>query len=1005
MSEKEDRSLLIILAKEFATVQHPDKSPRGDGRSSTRAASTESEQQKSLPVRERLRQWEIENPNPADATLSDFAFAGELSNIVTRPQNISMTQFTVASPLFDGDELSDLRADDSTLQAGDLVELSSEGTRRPSIAICLGRFNGYEHYYANSGKWFSTVGVQPLFVVHRFVEPVELEALISEISLHKISPEEVNALQDLGHGPSRSTGAPLLKKMLDFTQEAESVYQANAGTLDASSSFIGDPLNHRYLTLFEIADLLLPLSMKKVGKFSEAALYAVHRSLLQDEVFFRPLGRTGHRRSYLFEVSPLSEVRVVQNVEKMVREYLDAVGGTRKKELEGHAADLSKFLNSARSAIDKSRRARKVTPHGMIGPSNSRASRAKWSNSDREILNFLEIWASYQKFPAHSRLQCLGSAIIRCIDRYDEMKFTPATGWTCLQELGWITPWDIQARYALRFPNVEVNREGGFSRPFFGMLDRHLKPDSLSKIRKRWDNMTAYCIDSESTVDIDDAVSVERTSDPTQYWIHVHVADPASSISADTPVAKYAELVPETIYLQGHFSRMLPGDISIDKFSLAPNRPTLTFSALVDDRGNILDYKITPGILQDVVYMTGEDVNTALGEMREDPLASDEEMTIGQVKAFKAPERAMTRPQDLTPGQKDDLSVLSMLGKSLHAERLKKGATPYFPARPQPQVDLGEVTQTSTPEGVINATGDPSIRIQYSKRVGTDLVENTMRLAGEVAGRWCSERGIPIPYRTQPHGAPNAALIQQYTQEMFQPLLAAGVQPDDSQWRHLRSLIGSDELSTTPGPHYTMGVDVYAKATSPLRRFSDLIVHWQIEAALLEEQKRGTSLVGNKKDSFLPFTRQRLDRMLPMLRVRERQARLLANGPGADQWILQALVRAWKFGEAPLPPTFKFTVSRISGRSVAIGQLNWFDRSAFLRAEHMNGLMRMVNVRIGDVLEVKLVDVNVHGNMITVEAVSVIESKHAKEAAAALNESGIPASAEAVVDLVAPATS
>lgn len=55
--------------------------------------------------------------------LTDFAQAGELSNTFTRPQNVTMAQFDVTSPLFEGDELSDLRSDNINLQPGDLVEM------------------------------------------------------------------------------------------------------------------------------------------------------------------------------------------------------------------------------------------------------------------------------------------------------------------------------------------------------------------------------------------------------------------------------------------------------------------------------------------------------------------------------------------------------------------------------------------------------------------------------------------------------------------------------------------------------------------------------------------------------------------------------------------------------------------------------------------------------------------------------------------------------------------
>lgn len=849
------------------------------------------------------------------------------------------------------------------------------------LAVCLGRFNGFEHYYTSSGKWFTGLGIQPLFVVNSFAQPVELESIISEIPLGDIPAEAINALQDLGHDPSRTAGAQLLKKMIDFSQEAEAIYQANAGTLDASSAFIGDPLKHRYLTLYEIADLLLPFSVKKQGKLAPAALYAVHRALVQDDVFFRALKQTGHRRSYLFEISPTSEVRIVQQIEAMVRDHLAMPRAKREKI---GPSKLTTFAEKARQAIDASRKNRLPSTHGLIGPSTSASPQPpQWSDIDKDILCFVELWSSYQKFPSYSRAQTMGSTILRVLERYDDTtKLDPSAGWTFLQEVGWITPWDIQSRYSTRFPDVEIRRAGGFARSLDGDLDKQLKPDVFSADRKILNKGTIYAIDAESTVDIDDAVSVEKTSKPEENWIHVHIADPASSIGADTAIAKYAELVPETVYLQGHYSRMLPNNISVDRFSLAAGRPCLTFSALIDSDGAMLEHKITPGTLGDVVYMTGEDVNEVLGEIREDPLATDQEFSIGPNAAAQPPNRKFTRPRDVTATQKEELLLLSRLGKTLRDVRLRRGATPFFQSRPQPTVYLGEVEQEENENGFISVKGDPSIRISFSKRTGTDIVEHTMRLAGEVAARWCHDRGIPIPYRTQPHATQNAAFIQKFNRDVLIPIIESGRRPDDNHWRHLRALLGGDELSTTPGPHFMMGVDMYTKATSPLRRFSDLLVHWQIQATLLEEKRVGKSLVGNKDESFLPFTRDQLDRMLPMLRLRERQAKMLGNGSGADQWILQALVRAWKFGEAELPETFRFTVGHVAGKRCIMGKLDWFDRAAYLRSDALNDIIKMSEIKLNDVIEVKLKDVNVHSNSIIVEAVRLVERGDVQSSAA-----------------------
>ena len=873
------------------------------------------------------------------------------------------------------------------------------------LAICLGRFNGYEHFYTSSGKWFTGLGIRTLYVVRNFAKYEELEPIVASLPSAEVSIEDINALQDLGHGPTRTAGAKLLKKMLEFVHDSEAIYQANAGTLDASSAFIGDPVKHKYLTLHEIADFLLPKRLKKDGKFDAPALYAVHRSLMQDDIFFRPLKETGHRGSYLFEISPLSEVRIVQKVESLVRDYFAsrAADGSPNPNKGDKLSLMHGFIRKARNAIDRSRKHRQWTGSGIIGPSRTELSQdgEEWTPAEREILQFIELWAAYQKFPTYSRYQCVGPALLKAIDRYPEAeKLAHTTGWTFLQEVRWIPPWEIPARYRVRFPDVNIKRGAGYIRPSFDMLDRHIKDDVFSNDRKVWEGVTAYCIDAETTVDIDDAVSLEKTSVPGQYWIHVHVADPASCIAAETPVAKYAELIPETVYLSGHFERMLPLDISQERFSLARHRPCLTFSALVNEEGEVLKHEIAPGQLEDVVYVTGEDVASAIGETRPDPELVGDELLIGTMPESKPAPRQVTRPDDLTEGQKAELSKLFELSKAIQAVRLSRGATPFFQPRVDARADFDQVSQETDGDDIILTAGDPSIHVGYSKRTGTEIVEHSMRLAGEVAAKWCHERNVPIPYRTQPHADQNAELIDQYTREVFYPILKAGARPEEGQWRHLRALLGGDEISSTPGRHFTLGADMYTKATSPLRRFGDLIVHWQIEAAILEERRTGQSLVDRKlKDEemdFLPFNREHLDRMLPMLRLRERQARSLMRREGTDQWILQAMVRAWQFGEAPIPETFRFTVMHIAGRSNLLGRLDFLERPAYLRPSNLNGVTRMVDVRIGDVFRVRLHSIDIPAGQILVEAVEVLERAPDKTAkvTAAIEGKEVPDAAQ-----------
>jgi exoribonuclease-2 len=97
------------------------------------------------------------------------------------------------------------------------------------------------------------------------------------------------------------------------------------------------------------------------------------------------------------------------------------------------------------------------------------------------------------------------------------------------------------------------------------------------------------------------------------------------------------------------------------------------------------------------------------------------------------------------------------------------------------------------------------------------LVMDAMLMAGEAVAAFCRDQGIPIPYVTQP--TPD---------KVEQPTDLAGMY---AYRRHFKP----SRLVGEPGPHFGLGLPIYTRATSPLRRYSDLLVHQQLRAWLRGE--------------------------------------------------------------------------------------------------------------------------------------------------------------------------
>lgn len=830
-------------------------------------------------------------------------------------------------------------------------------------------------------------------------------------------------------------------------------------------------------------------------EFTAPAMYAVYRAVVTDELAFRPLtaqagnpaeadsntaataaGRRlhSHSRSCLFAVAQPEDMDTVRDVEQIVRDFYkdpERLFSSDHPDLIKRST-LGAFVARARKAIDHSRQTRAWLPYGMLGSEAASAAALhpgqpppihNWTASDARILQFMHLWASCQRFSPSSRLHGIGSAVLRAMERYDDAEFlTMSTGWTFLQEVGWVAPWDIPARYHLGLPDVPPLRTGGFERtldlspppplPSTLSSSAHLSPmskDIFAGKRRDWSGFTTYCIDAPDAEDIDDGIALERIPDCLdEFWIHVHVADPASRIRPSSHLAEQAARLPLTVYLPGYQALMFPNPAVRKAFSLAPNRPCLTFSARVNRQGAVLASAITPGCLGGVVFIAPDQVSAVVADAEKqamaacnlaavaEPIALDLPWTTASFAvgtpprqeresekdqmdtATAADARRMTSADKLKPGQEADLKTLAALTTALRAVRLANGAMPLYWPRPSVAVSLDSTTTSVVDTAVVlgpappnslgspllQCAGDPYIRIWYegassssssssSFAAGSRLVESAMRLAGEVAADWCHQRGIPVPFRGQPDAVHHLDRLHVLTRERIYPALVAGQRPSEADLRELRRLLGADDVTAVAVPHVTMGVPRYTKATSPLRRYADLLVHWQIEGALLAEMMESDARPDGETappPKGPPFSRSQMERdILPLLRVRERALRALDSRAGPDQWMLQALVRAWTgeppaadTGNASSPPDLdrlRLTVTRVDARrGLVYGRLDWFERSALMEVAGLNPAgpvmpdvphLLLDDVHPGQVYPVALAHVDVHANRVLVRRV------------------------------------
>ncbi len=97
------------------------------------------------------------------------------------------------------------------------------------------------------------------------------------------------------------------------------------------------------------------------------------------------------------------------------------------------------------------------------------------------------------------------------------------------------------------------------------------------------------------------------------------------------------------------------------------------------------------------------------------------------------------------------------------------------------------------------------------------LVREAMLMAGEAVARFALEHDIPCPFTTQ------------------EPAEAREHPKDLAGMFALRRTLKRSQMKSTPAPHAGLGLEIYTQATSPLRRYLDLVVHQQLRAYLRGE--------------------------------------------------------------------------------------------------------------------------------------------------------------------------
>jgi len=316
-------------------------------------------------------------------------------------------------------------------------------------------------------------------------------------------------------------------------------------------------------------------------------------------------------------------------------------------------------------------------------------------------------------------------------------------------------------------------------------------------------DMAIFTIDGAESKDLDDAVSVEKTS---KGWLlGVHIADVSHYVKGNSAIDKEAMKRGTSIYYADKVIPMLPKELSNGICSLNPDEDRLTLSAFMelDSEGGIMSYRFCKSVIRSRVKGVYSEINSILSG------------------------NAAQEILDKYAHVKNEIALMDELADVLIAKRQRRNA---------PDLD------TTESKLIIDENGVCCDVVPRERGKSERIIEEFMLTANEAAARLARDKKVPFVYRI--HEAPPKAKVEALQELLpkfglecphfteFKPyhaskILESARGTDKYEAVNLMVLRSMAKAKYSPEPlgHFGLVLEDYAHFTSPIRRYPDLAIH------------------------------------------------------------------------------------------------------------------------------------------------------------------------------------
>lgn len=351
-------------------------------------------------------------------------------------------------------------------------------------------------------------------------------------------------------------------------------------------------------------------------------------------------------------------------------------------------------------------------------------------------------------------------------------------------------------------------------------IDDHVNCDGLIE-RIDFTNDLVITIDGDDSKDYDDAVNVKKTHNG-NFILSVHIADVSHYVLENTAIDKEALERGNSIYLVDRVIPMLPEKLSNGICSLNEGEIRLTLSCVmeIDIYGNLISSNICKGYIKSLHRMTYSNVNKILA--LED-------------------EKLIQKYNDVYPM----LLQMNELREILCKKRKKRGSLDF---------DVPEIKIE------VDKNGMPIMIKKRERDMAEMIIEEFMLKANETVAETLFHLEYPCVYRV--HEEPDIEKLKainniikssnlkfSHLEKNITPLIIQKVmnkiseeEAKDAINTLLLRAMSKARYDSRPLGHFGLAAKYYCHFTSPIRRYSDLMVHRIIHHLLIDVKNFEQSL-------------------------------------------------------------------------------------------------------------------------------------------------------------------